>query len=422
MSDDDFYTVEDEYGVLVMKRTSRGGGMKWKRIMNEVEFMLHPDRKTVDYLLAFKAGGIRFRLNDMTDRIEVQGQLKLLPKEPEPISDVYENVILNWLYDVGFMGKDRMMQAISEAAAMNRYHPIKEFFSSLEWDGKDHIGVFLSHFTFSAETDVFAQVAIRRWLIGVVAKIFEKAQNYMLVIDGEQGIGKSYLVRWLCPIARFFIEGAIHTDDKDSYLRLISYLIWEVGELEGVTRKADRAGLKDFITRREVTIRPPYGRHDVIKPASASLAGTINEDGAGFLNDPTGSRRFAVVKITSIDRSYSDTVNINQLWAQVYELYKMGEAWEMSYGEKEAQAEINKGYESDSPVAEHLIRMYEWGQGVPDDCFEASIEILGNLKLAGLSGLDKVNLMEISTTLRREGLVKRRKNNTMGFFGIRRKL
>ena len=139
------------------------------------------------------------------------------------------------------------------------------------------------------------------------------------------------------------------------------------------------------------------------------------------MNDPTGSRRFAVIKITSIDRSYSDSVNVNQLWAQVYELYRMGEAWEMAYDEKEAQAEINKGYESDSPVAEHLIKMYEWGQDVPDDNFEASIEILGNLKLAGLSGLDKVNLMEISTTLRREGLLKKRKGGVMGFFGIRRK-
>jgi predicted P-loop ATPase len=340
----------------------------------------------------------------------------------QPISDVYESVILNWLYDVGFSGKDRMTQAISQAAAMNRYHPIKEFFSSLEWDGKDHIAGLLSHFRFSRETDVFAQAAIKRWMIGAVAKIFEQGQNYMLVIDGNQGIGKSYLVRWLCPLPKFFIEGAIHTDDKDSYLRLISYLVWEVGELEGVTRRADRAGLKDFITRREVTQRPPYGKHDVVKPASASLVGTINEDGAGFLNDPTGSRRFAVVKVEEIDRAYSETVNVNQLWAQVYELYKMGEAWELEYQEKAAQVEINKAYEADSPVEEHLKQLYEWGGKVPDDLFIPSIEILGSLKMAGLSGNDKLSLMEISTVLKREGLVKTRRNGSMGFTGIRKKM
>jgi hypothetical protein len=76
MSDEEFFPVEDGFGTLIMRRTTRGGAIKWKRIMNGVEFMLHNERKTVDYLLAFKAGGIKFKLNDMTDRIEVQGDLQ----------------------------------------------------------------------------------------------------------------------------------------------------------------------------------------------------------------------------------------------------------------------------------------------------------------------------------------------------------
>ena len=98
-----------------------------------------------------------------------------------------------------------------------------------------------------------------------------------LVLDGPQGIGKSFLVRWLCPKERYYIEGGINTEDKDSLIRLASKWIWEVGELQATTRKADREALKDFISRRDVTVRPAYGRYDIVKPALASFIVTINE-------------------------------------------------------------------------------------------------------------------------------------------------
>lgn len=416
----DFITVDDEFGTLLLKPTTRGGAIKWQRVLNDVVFFLHADRKTKDYLLAFKAGAIRFKLNEMSDRIELAGGLPLLPNEFEPLSDVHENIMVNWLYDVGFVGKERMLQAMTEAAAMKRYHPVKEYFEGLVWDGVDRVGLFLSHFKFCSITDVFAQRAIIAFMVGAINKIFRRGQNFMLVIDGVQGMGKSYLARWLCPLPSLFIEGAIHTEDKDTYKRLISNFMWEVGELEGTTRKADRAALKDFITRQEVTIRVPYGRHDITKPAAASLIGTINEDGAGFLNDPTGSRRFAVVKTIGIDRAYSTAVDRDQLWAQLYHEYFIGgKPWQLTDADNAAQAAINGEYEADSPVEQHLIRMYEWA--AESDNFVSSIEIMETLKLDGLTGIDRANLMEISTVLKREGLRKARVGGQTGFFGIKKK-
>lgn len=411
--------INDEFGTLTQYQSSRGSWRNWSRKYNDVEFMLHEGRRTIDYLLAFKAAGIKFKLNDMTDRLEICGELDLLPDAPEPMSDIHESVVLNWLRDVGLVGRERMIDAMSQAAAMNRYHPVVEYFKSLEWDGVDHFAKLMSFIKFSDDTDIFAQLAFKRFLIGAVAKIMVKGQNFMLVIDGRQGIGKSYFARWLCPLPTFFIEGAVHTDDKDSYKRLISTFIWEVGELEGTTRKADRAALKDFITRVEVTIRVPYGRHDIVKPASASLIGTINEDGAGFLNDPTGSRRFAVVKIDAIDFDYVNHVDVHQLWAQIYTLYQTGESWVLNRNEAEVQTAINELYESDSPVAEHLHRMYRIDPDVKEHT--PSIEILETLKAAGLNGLDRANLMEISTQLRRVGVQKKRVGGVMGFYGLARK-
>lgn len=422
MSGPEYRSLSDEYGILTQRESARGGWVNVSRTMNGVTFMLDGSKRTVDYLLALQAGGINLRLNEMNGRVEVWGGLDLLPNEAEPMSDVLQDIILNWLTDIGHSGQERMMRAISEAAASNAYHPIKDYLARLKWNGQDHLSAFLDHLHFNRSVGDLGRVFFRRWLIGSVAKVIEQGQNFMLVIDGDQGIGKSYLVRWLCPLPRFFLEGAIHPDDKDTYLRLMSNWIWEVGELEGTTRKADRAALKDFITRREVTIRVPYGKHDIVRPAVASLIGTINEDGAGFLNDPTGTRRFAVVKLDRINYGYSRQ-DIDQLWAQVYALYLDGEPWELTGDEQKAQYAVNSRYEADSPVEQYLRRVYAWNRvaSAQQESFVPSLDILEALKAEGLSGNERSNMMEISTILKREGLVKARSKGLVGFYGIAQK-
>jgi predicted P-loop ATPase len=60
----------------------------------------------------------------------------------------------------------------------------------------------------------------RKWLIGSIAKMLRAQQNYMLVLLGAQGKGKSRLAEWLCPLPQLFYEGPINPDDKDSLIRL----------------------------------------------------------------------------------------------------------------------------------------------------------------------------------------------------------
>lgn len=423
MSGSEFRNIADEYGTLTQRESSRGGWVNVSRTLNGITFMLDTSKRTIDYLLALQAGNINMRLNEMNGRLEAWGGLDLLPAGPEPLTDIYQDVILNWLTDVGHIGQDRMLRAISEAGAANRYHPIRDYLNGLMWDKDDHLSTFLNHLHFNSNIgDELGKLFFRRWLIGAVAKVMEQGQNFMLVLDGDQGIGKSYLVRWLCPMARFFIEGAIHPEDKDSYMRLMSHWIWEVGELEGTTRRSDRAALKDFITRREVTIRAPYGRHDIVRPAVASLIGTINEDGAGFLNDPTGTRRFAVVKLDAIDFGYTK-IDRDQLWAQVYALYQSGEAWELSGNERAAQYSVNARYEADSPVEQYLHKIYVWDKAasVRQENFITALEIMEELRFSGLNGNERANLMELSTVLKRDGLVKARVKGLTGFYGIAKK-
>jgi predicted P-loop ATPase len=419
-------TIVDEFGKLIQRKSSRGRWMDHKRILetedgSEYEVYLEtrgPFRaKTKDFINAIKGGEIRIRMNDMNNRIEVN---------ESPITDPQEAIILNFLRDIGLKGERKMHDALLQAAHTNRYHPIKNYLNDLEWNGEDHLTALLSHFRFSQKTQDIAPVFFRKWLVGAVAKIMGGGQNFMLVLDGPQRVGKSYLCRWICPEhlqREYFIEGAVQPDDKDSYIRLMSKWIWEVGELQATTRRADMEALKDFITRQVVTVRMPYGKYDVTKPAAASLIGTINESGGGFLGDMTGTRRFGIVETDKIDWSYTE-IDVGQLWAQAMSLYEDGYEWLLTEKEREMQEEVNREYEMPSTVGEIFYRYFEIEEGAeadPND-FIPSSEIISELKLRGLeSGRDRVHYMELASIMRRENATKIKVDNVNGYCGIRKK-
>ena len=346
--------------------------------------------KTIDYLNGFKALNFSFRLNELDNTIEVN---------KKPIDDVQKDVILNQMRDMGLDKVGWVERAISHSASQNTYNPIKEYFNSLTWDERDHIGHFVENFL--EETTGFGKTAFRRWFIGAVAKVFEQGQNFMMVWDGPQGVGKSVLARWLCPLPDYHIEGAIRPDDKDSLLRAINNLVWEVGELQATTRKADKEALKDFISKNVITVRRSYGTYDMIKPATASFIGTINEDGAGFLTDPTGSRRFVIVYLKKIRWDYAEYVDINNLWAQAVALYRRGEPWALTPEEELQQNVINERYQMDSPISLYFSEHYTVDP--ESDKYETVADIIQTLEFAGLKGNQRANMHELSRLMKKLG-------------------
>lgn len=221
----------------------------------------------------------------------------------------------------------------------------------------------------------------------------------VLVVEGDQDLGKSFISEWLCSVLPdYFLEKTIDTNDKDSHVRLISHFLWEVAELGATTRKSDREALKAFITQRYVTVRKPYGRADIKKLAMASLYGTINNE-SGFLKDPTGNRRFLVVPLTYIRWQYSEVVDVHQLWAQAMHLLGSSETGRLSQQEVLRRSAINKRFESVSAVKDFLfIHFKEDPNG-----FEASAYIVKVLQYAGYRGTSRQVTIELANVARAEG-------------------
>jgi predicted P-loop ATPase len=229
----------------------------------------------------------------------------------------------------------------------------------------------------------------------------------MLVLIGAQGKGKSRLVRWICPLPKLFTEGPISPDNKDDHIKAMNFMVWEVAELDATTRKADRSALKNFISQQEITVRVPYGRYPIIKPAACSFIGTVNPDGTGFLSDPSGNRRFAVIEMDNIDWSY-EQIDRDQLWAQMYEAYKAGETWELTLHEKEIQNQINSEHTAVSNLEEMLLRHYELDPS-DESKFETGMDILQKLEMEGLQGQQCSLLFELGGIMTKHGIAKKQR-------------
>lgn len=358
-------------------------------------------RKTADYVQTLGNLGYTFRYNLCTHDIEVNGA---------KISDAKAAEIRNKSRDHGIPEVNRIEDAYVELAWSKKYHPVRDYFASLKWQGDDLITELGNHFI---DAQGVINQWLRRWLIGSVARVMARAQNRMLVLDGIQGIGKDYFARWLCaPMPEYYHEGAINPEDKDCRLRLLSTWIWTVSELGATTRKQDRESLKSFLTLETVRDRKPFGKYDIQGPAMTSFIGTINNEG-GFLSDPTGNRRFMTCKINEIDWSYTK-LDVDQIWAQAYDLYLTGEPWDLSRQEYQKAAEINESYQVDDLVEAAILKYFDIDQN-KKGWWMATVDIVEKLEDNNVKFNNSTSAsMAIGRAMTAIGLEKIKKQNGQG--------
>ena len=272
------------------------------------------------------------------------------------MTDYDDSEIRMRMEDTGYKSRQRITDAIMITAKQNEYHPIKDYLDSLQWDGVSRIMKLAQYF--KAHDPVLFPIMLQKWLIGAIARVMDGDQNPMLVIEGAQGSGKSTFAKWLCPDLKYYKESSIDPDNKDHRIATSEIWIWEVGELGSTTKKADREALKSFLTTDTFTERAAYGRYNQPYKAMASFIGTVNDE-SGFLNDPTGSRRFWVMGIDSIDFAYSKDININDIWAEAYHAYKHGESHDLDQNQKQKAEEIAEEYRMVNSVEEAIKKWFD---------------------------------------------------------------
>lgn len=180
-------------------------------------------------------------------------------------------------------------QAVEALARQNRFHPVQEALAALPpWDGIRRNSEWLSDYLGVVRTEYTALVGTF-FMRGLVKRVMEPGCkfDYCLVLEGEQGKGKSTAAKILA--WHWFGDTDLDLSNKDSLLALPGHLVYEVAEM-GSLMKAEERKQKSFLSRQFDEYRPPYGKRLIKVPRQCVFIGTTNEE--EYLKDPTGGRRF----------------------------------------------------------------------------------------------------------------------------------
>lgn len=269
----------------------------------------------------------------------------------------------------GIVSSQKVDDALSLEFEKKSFHPIIDYIKAQKWDGIKRIDTLLIDY-FGAEDNAYTRAAIRKMLCAAVARVFDPGAKFdlVLVLTGEQGTYKSTFVKKLG--RDWFSDTFTTVQGKESFEQIQGAWIIEMAELSGL-KKAEIETIKHYVAKREDSFRPAYGRVvETYKRQCVFFGTTNNKD---FLRDPTGNRRFMPIDVRPefITKSVIDDLTdkeIDQIWAEAYQLYLSGEPLYL-VGEEDiiAKQEQSRHAEQDERrglVEEYLNRQFpsDWDE------------------------------------------------------------
>lgn len=250
--------------------------------------------------------------------------------------------------------------AVTKAVDDRSYHPIREFFETLPaWDGIERADTLLIDYL-GAEDTPYVRAVTRKELCAAYCRVYHPGIKFdsMIVLNGDQGIGKSTLIAKLG--GEWYSDSLNLSDmnDKTAAEKLQGYWIMEIGELAGM-RKADLDKVKAFISRQDDKYRASFGRRVTPHPRQCVFFGTTNSQN-GYLRDITGNRRYWNVKVPGNGKYKPwdmDEDTVRQVWAEVMVYAKAGEKLYLP-SELEAYAKEEQRAAMERDDREGLVQEY----------------------------------------------------------------
>lgn len=285
----------------------------------------------------------------------------------EPLRDVDYSGVRNYIECVyGIVSSQKVDDALALEFEKKKFHPIRDYIRAQKWDGIPRVNTLLIDY-FGAEDNAYTRAAIRKMLVAAVARVFEPGIKFdtALILVGEQGTYKSTFVKKLG--MEWFSDTFTTVQGKESFEQIQGAWLIEMAELSGL-KKAEVESIKHYISKREDTFRPAYGRTvETYKRQCVFFGTTNNKD---FLRDPTGNRRFMPIDVRPeyVTKSVIDDLTqdeINQIWAEAYQLYLAKEPLYL-VGDEDIIAKIEQHKHSEADERKGIIEEY-LNTKFPDD-------------------------------------------------------
>ena len=258
-----------------------------------------------------------------------------------------------------------LKEFVTLLADQNLYNPVAEWILSKPWDKTSRLQAWYDTITGLddgiPEKRQLKETLMRKWGISAVAAGMSPngiSAPGVLTIQGGQYIGKTKWFKSLVPDELNLVKDGmiLRPEDKDSVKQACSFWMVELGELDATFRKADVAALKAFLTNSSDVLRRPYAAKDSQYARRTVFFASVNP--SKFLNDPTGNRRYWTIEAVAIDHSHS--IDMQQLWAELYVMHKAGAGYYLTQDEVEQLNEHNEDFTTVDPIEERLQTGLRW--------------------------------------------------------------
>lgn len=224
-------------------------------------------------------------------------------------------------------------EALIAVAKGQPWHPVREYFAGVKWDGRPRADTWLCDYMGAEDTELNRQFA-SKFLISVVARVMKPGckVDTMPIFEGAQGLKKSTASLALCHDPAWFVDHMPDLHNKDAMQQIHGVLIAEMAELDTI-KGAEASRAKAFLSTAVDRFRAPYGFLPQSHPRQTVFVGTVNPGANGYLGDETGNRRYWPIHcgVGWPEERQVDAAGIeaarDQLWAEAYARYQAGEAW-----------------------------------------------------------------------------------------------
>jgi predicted P-loop ATPase len=259
--------------------------------------------------------GERIRLNELAGTAEWNG---------EPLVDQHYVDVRMLIEAAGYSpDKGDIPAGVDRLALDHRYHPVRDYLSSLHWDRQPRIDRWLRVYLGAPDHSLSTAFG-SKFLIGAVARAMRPGckMDNVLVLEGRQGIGKTRAVATLFG-PDFMTSNLGDLRGREGPISIQGFWVVEIGELASL-RGAAVEDAKKFFSETVDRYRPMHARNIISRPRQCVFVGTTNAD--QYLSDATGNRRYWPVPVSEIDL-VGLSRDRDQLWAEAVHRQAAGEHW-----------------------------------------------------------------------------------------------
>jgi hypothetical protein len=172
-------------------------------------------RSYVNARKAIRELGIRCRHDIFHDKKIIEGDVaeNFGPELADAACRAIRDLILaRFRFDPGI---ENVQQAAERASEANRFDPVVDFFAFVRWDGQSRIDQLMTAY-FGAEDTPLNQQIGRKMLIAAVRRARHPGCkfDYVVVLEGRQGSGKSSALKILAGEENFSDQPILHLDTR----------------------------------------------------------------------------------------------------------------------------------------------------------------------------------------------------------------